>query len=245
MSVLAIAIWSGHNYKVSTSILGAYGPDAPDGFRVRVLVDVEVMSYAGGSSRAILVVLTAKLLGLMEDATGSGAPITTAGSSHARDQVRVTESGVFWAKGRGVRVFSKDLVFTFTSRWRRRQGAWDRLLACLCRAGPGTPVFLVCLCRLRCGELLSRGDGGPGGGALAVALEPLLHVPDALLEGLEFGGLGLDILLSMRDARELLVALFPLFCWMVDRVASVGARVGARKERGGRGEGVRRGWRSG
>lgn len=85
MSLLAVAIWSGHNHKVSTSILGAVGPIAPDRSRVGVLVDAEVVVSEIGGRAVLVLVVTANLLGLVEDATGSGASTTTAGSSHSRD----------------------------------------------------------------------------------------------------------------------------------------------------------------
>lgn len=143
MSLLAVTIWAGHNNKVSTSIIRIDGLNTADGRRVGVLVRAEVVSHVRGRAVLIwvLVVLTAKLL---EDATGSGAPTAAAGSSHSRDQVWVTESGVVWAKGRCVRVFSKDIVFTFTCRRCGREGPWDRLLARFCRAGSGASVLLVC-----------------------------------------------------------------------------------------------------
>lgn len=140
-----------------------------------------------GTELGVLVVLAAELLCLVQNMAASAIR-----TRHARHQVWVTESGVLWAKGCGIRVF-KNLVFTFTSRRCRRQGPWNRLLARPGRTWSGSPVFLVL--RLLCDGLEVR-NCGLRGGVCGVALEPSLHVFDALLERLEFRGSGLDDLLS-------------------------------------------------
>lgn len=89
-------------------------------------------------------------------------------------------------------------VAIFTSRRCRRQGPRNRLLARPGRTWSGSPVFLVLRLLLLCDGLEVR-DCGLGGGVCGAALEAGLHVLDALLEGLELGGSGLDDLLSLID----------------------------------------------
>lgn len=193
--VFLVAIWTGHNYKVSTSVLGADGSNAPDGSRVGAWVLIYIGVVLAGINKSgcgteldVLVVLAAELLCLEQNIATSATR-----TRHARHQVWVTESGVLWAKGCSIRVI-KNLVFTFTSRRCRRQGPRDRLLARPGCAWSGTTVLLVL--RLLCDGLEMR-DFGLRGGVCGVALEPGLHVFDALLERLEFRGSVLNDLLSV------------------------------------------------
>lgn len=132
--------------------------------------------------------LTAELLCLVQNIAASATR-----TRHARHQMWVTESGVLWAKGCSIRVI-KNLVFTFTSRRCRRQGPGDRLLARPGCAWSGSSLLLVL--RLLCDGLEVR-DFGLRGGGCVVALQPCLHVFDALLERLEFRGPALNDLLSV------------------------------------------------
>lgn len=141
-----------------------------------------------GTELDVLVVLTAELLCLVQNIAASATR-----TRHARHQMWVTESGVLWAKGCSIRVI-KNLVFTFTSRRCRRQGPGDRLLARPGCAWSGSSLLLVL--RLLCDGLEVR-DFGLRGGGCVVALQPCLHVFDALLERLEFRGPALNDLLSV------------------------------------------------
>lgn len=158
MILFAIAVWSRHNYKVSTSALGPNGAHALDRPRVVgrrrrlakdahvVLIDcVTVIESALVLIMLLMVLLAAKFLCRARPAAACIDPDAHAaayscgrrgggigGSGHARQQQLVTVSGVFWAEGGGKRIWNK-LVFTFTSRRRGRQGARDSLLAGLCR----------------------------------------------------------------------------------------------------------------
>lgn len=231
MVLLAIAVWSRHNYKVSASILranSAHAFDRPCVVRWRRLIkDVQVMLVGGALVLVMLLVvlLAAQLVcraGPRRTPTAADAAsnsvicntttITDIGRGHARQQQLVAVSGVLWAEGGGKRVGNK-LVFTFTSCRRGREGAGDRLLAGLCRAWPRGASGLLCV---RVGDkgasavLLCDGaafrDSGLGRRRLAAALEALLHLADACLEGFELGRGCLDDLLAVKGEKACLSA---------------------------------------
>lgn len=232
--LFAITVWSRHNHIVSASVLrsnSAYALDRPRVVCWRwlikdihvVLINIEIGTAGALVLVMLLVVVLATQLrrgarpGRNTTSTAAAAADAVAptddrrGGRHARQQQLVAVAGVFRAEGGGERVGNK-LVFTFTSRRRGREGARDGLLAGLCRAWPRA-LLLLCVCVgdqgagavLLCDGAVLR-DRGLGRGRVVAALEALLHLADARLEGFELGRGGLDDLLSVRGGKQCLSA---------------------------------------
>lgn len=216
--LLAVAIWSRHNHKVSTSVLRSNGPHALDGSRVGRLwfVNDEVQVLVGRTiviESALVLVLVLVLIVLLvivlaAQTLGRARPgprrITATGSGHARNQVLMTVPGIFWTERSSIGVGNK-LVFTFTSRRCGRQGPWNCLLARLCCTRARSSVLLAMIhCRERVdfGDGSSLGNGGLGGRVGALSLETCLHLPNACFESLKLRGLRLNILLSVARAIQ-------------------------------------------
>lgn len=153
--LLAVAIWSRHNHKVSTSVLRSNGPHALDGSRVgrlwlvndeaQVLVGRTIVIESALMLVLMLVLIVLLVVVLAAQTLGRARPgprRITATCSHSRDQVLVTVPGIFRTERSSIGVWNK-LVFTFTSRWCGRQSPWDCLLACLCRTWSRSSVLLT------------------------------------------------------------------------------------------------------
>lgn len=154
----------------------------------------------------LMIVLAAQTLG----GARPGPVRITATCSHSGDQVMMTVPGVFWAERSSIGV-GNEFVFTFTSRRCGRQGAWNGLLARLCRAGARPSVLLALVYRRESVDVadgLPLGNGRLRGGGVAVALEARLHRLDSCFESLEFGGLRLDILLSVEAGNSVSSSVF-------------------------------------
>ncbi len=126
------------------------------------------------------------------------------------------------------------LGFTFAPGGGRREGSWDSCLALSGGAGAAAAVLGLLLLLVACpilfdgvvllrgrrgctrGAALGRGAAGPAGGA--GPLQPRLHLADACLEGFEFRGLRVDLLLpAVHNARISIVLAqshaVPSHCW--------------------------------
>lgn len=139
-----------------------------------------IVTVTGTVLMLVLIVLTAKLLCLVEENCPHPVSLDTTAGGHPGQQKLMAESGIFWAEGVGKRVGNK-LVFTFTSSRCGRKGPRDRLLARLRGAWPRAAMLLVCgrhegaVAGLR-RDGPSLRNGRLNSGHAAVALEPRLHL---------------------------------------------------------------------